>query len=693
MLPAIAWAGPAPAVAVAESPPASVPSREGLDESLAERLQPILPLGEIRPGMRGYGLTVFRGRKVEPFPVEVISVVSDFAPKRGVIWIRCPGERMQQSGPVQGMSGSPIYLWTDDVAEEDRQLGEGGRLIGAFAYGINASKDCFAGVQPIEQMREAAARMSVLETDDADAEAGAGADGGRAGRAERDAAWAALSASLDAAGVGEAAAPRMKLTRRLASGPDARDDRWRDEAFGGSEADGTTAPLGRLAASLDASDLPDARGVAPLGLPLSLSASTPETARLLAPLWRPLGFEPRGAGGGLGGLNALDVDVETIPIEGGGALTIPFAWGDLDLSGSGTVTEVWPDGRVLAFGHGMNAAGDIALPMASGYVHMVMPSILTSFKLSSSAAIRGTLVRDENVSVIGRPERAFESTSMSVTVSMPEDGRDAPETFSYEMVRDRQFTQAIAPTLAIESMLARQSAPPRSTMELEGMIDFGEGRVLRFRDLHPEGSTGQVLLATAVPLMVMANNVHEAVTPSAIELNIRVRPGVRRASIVGGSVDRVEYDPGDMVRATVQLLTADGERLQRRIAMRLPESMPPGRHALVVMGGRTYTDLLLQARPHLLETRDVGEVFERLRRFTDIPNAQLYAVLPNPEPQLAVGSTELPELPGSVRSVMQSPRSTRASTYQSWREVRTPMSRVPVGAVRLNFLVRDAATP
>jgi len=51
--------------------------------------QPILGIRDVRIGMTGYGLTVFHGTKIEPFAVEVVSVMHDFGPKQGVIWIKC----------------------------------------------------------------------------------------------------------------------------------------------------------------------------------------------------------------------------------------------------------------------------------------------------------------------------------------------------------------------------------------------------------------------------------------------------------------------------------------------------------------------------------------------------------------------------------------------------------------------------
>src|SRR4051812_34258967 len=100
-------------------------------------------VAEVKPGMKGYGLSVFKGTEIERFDVEVISVLRNFNPKGDVVLIRCSGKNLEHTGAVAGMSGSPIFL-KDDAGRE--------RMIGAFAYGWPLSKDPVAGVQPIEYM-------------------------------------------------------------------------------------------------------------------------------------------------------------------------------------------------------------------------------------------------------------------------------------------------------------------------------------------------------------------------------------------------------------------------------------------------------------------------------------------------------------------------------------------------------------
>src|SRR5262249_45496507 len=98
----------------------------------------IMPLAAVKPGMVGEALTVFQGTKPEPFKVRVVSVLRNFLPKQDVILIRAEDARVEHSGIVAGMSGSPVYI--------------DGKLVGAVAYAWSFAKEPLGGVTPIETM-------------------------------------------------------------------------------------------------------------------------------------------------------------------------------------------------------------------------------------------------------------------------------------------------------------------------------------------------------------------------------------------------------------------------------------------------------------------------------------------------------------------------------------------------------------
>jgi hypothetical protein len=122
-----------------------VPAAFALAASLSAQI-PVLPLKDIRPGMRGVGRTVFSGYRVEQFQVEVLGVLDNAGPKESLIIARLSGGPLEHTGVMQGMSGSPVYI--------------DGRLAGAVAMAFPFAKDPIAGIRPIADMLRPSASTS-----------------------------------------------------------------------------------------------------------------------------------------------------------------------------------------------------------------------------------------------------------------------------------------------------------------------------------------------------------------------------------------------------------------------------------------------------------------------------------------------------------------------------------------------------
>jgi hypothetical protein len=79
--------------------------------SFAGQSNEILPLEQVRPGMQGYAYTIFAGDQIEKFDLEVIGVMPNFmGPKQAIILVLLKGPKVEHTGVVAGMSGSPVYL-------------------------------------------------------------------------------------------------------------------------------------------------------------------------------------------------------------------------------------------------------------------------------------------------------------------------------------------------------------------------------------------------------------------------------------------------------------------------------------------------------------------------------------------------------------------------------------------------------
>ncbi len=98
----------------------------------------IFPLKDVHAGLHGVGETVFNGDHPQPFQVEILGVINNMGPKQAVILAKLSGGPLAETGVLEGMSGSPVYI--------------DGKLVGAVALGFPFAKTAIAGITPIEQM-------------------------------------------------------------------------------------------------------------------------------------------------------------------------------------------------------------------------------------------------------------------------------------------------------------------------------------------------------------------------------------------------------------------------------------------------------------------------------------------------------------------------------------------------------------
>ena len=104
-----------------------------------------IPVDQIHTGMKGVAYTVFEGTKPEAMDVDVLGILKNAnGPKGDIILVRLGGAKVEYTGVVAGMSGSPVYI--------------NGKLAGAVAFRIGEfSKEPIAGVTPIAEMLEISA--------------------------------------------------------------------------------------------------------------------------------------------------------------------------------------------------------------------------------------------------------------------------------------------------------------------------------------------------------------------------------------------------------------------------------------------------------------------------------------------------------------------------------------------------------
>jgi hypothetical protein len=105
----------------------------------AHAADPIMPLSEVKPGMRCTGLSVIKGTEISSFNVDIVDVIAAETGLSGPrILIRVSGPAVDDTGIGPGFSGSPVYC--------------DGRNAGAISEGLGEYGNEVALATPIEDM-------------------------------------------------------------------------------------------------------------------------------------------------------------------------------------------------------------------------------------------------------------------------------------------------------------------------------------------------------------------------------------------------------------------------------------------------------------------------------------------------------------------------------------------------------------
>lgn len=600
----------------------------------------IIPISEIRAGMKGYGLTVFQGLKPERFDIRVISVLHNFLPKQDIILIESDDPRLLHSGIVAGMSGSPIYI--------------DGRLAGALSYGWHFAKDPIAGVTPIESMMAELKRplRGRLATPVAEA--------------ANEPQHRPRGGSLDDG-----------VAARGRAGDDGARRRTLDDVIAARQRDGA-ADRSPLLARLPLPALPE--GGEPrlvrAAVPLSLAGFGAAAFAELSKAFEPFHMVPLQAGGA-GRANAAGPN----RFEDGGSIAIQLIRGDVSAAGTGTVTRVEGD-KVLAFGHPMFNVGEIYLPIATAEIHTFMSALSSSFKMASPLKEIGSLIQDRQAGIIGDTSQRADMIPVHVKVGGP--GRPEQD-FHFEVVRHRFLTPMLASTVVANAAQNAASDVADATIIVRSHINVRGYKPLELDDhlYSPDGVSPRTL-AAAGGLKAIGDILFNPFAPAnldRIDIDVDVDYKADVAEIVGVSLNSDELQPGSRPNLYVTLRPYAGQEYVKAIPLDVPRALAGQTVKVVVTAGNL-------AKPDVAPPENLGGLIDNLRK--SYAASSIVVGLETPDEGVTLRGSVIPDLPGSVIDTLRPGASTRrADTFRRAARFVVPMHGIMQGKQEITVHIKD----
>ena len=525
---------------------------------------PIMPLSQVKPGMRGECRTVVKGDDIVSFDAEVVDILDAGSSPEKLILIKASGPIVEKSGIAAGMSGSPFYI--------------GGRLVGAIGYGFNFTDHKLGLVTPIEEMLEVWNNPEII--------------------------------------------PSFELPPLVAEKPpssaDAREPNLQESSQNVVSADTPPADVvieevlptsGDLPISGDdavsgdrsvSSDDGDIRASWDLLVSRDRAVSSDRT---VSDDSKSGGFFISGVSGRMAREMKNTLNAETVPFGGapagavpplnyapdvrpGMAIGVSLLWGDVDVSSVGTLTALSKDGRFIAYAHPLLNLGPTAAVLRTARISSVVPGIESSFKIGSPGDIIGIVTQDRPQGIGGRIGRFAPAASVVVKVTDVDSGRTYRK--SFQMVQDKyMLSKLAAPAIVgcIEDLWGRiGGGTAKITAKFTGSALRGGWQRTNMFVSESDVAT-QVLEEFKLLMQMFAVNQFQEIRPFGVDVEVEVTQEPRVLYIEDVKVSgEGPFSPGEKVEFDITLRPWRKDPFVRTYSLTVPEKVS-GTAQLLVRGG------------------------------------------------------------------------------------------------------------
>lgn len=550
-----------------------------------------MPVSDVKPGMEGYGLSVFHGTKPERFGVKVIGTVKKVLNGRDAILVRLSGPQIGKCNVIRGMSGSPVYI--------------NNKLIGAISYGFDFSLDPIAGVTPIAEMLDA----------------------------------------LNHEQLGDNVRDRISTAAPIALPPN-----MVPSVETNSNATKVSGGAPRMV---------------PLMSPVSLAGFSPRAEQFLSEKFKDQGmWVSSGAGGG------MDAELSKVPSVGqspqhlvppGGAVSVLLTSGDFVTSACGTATTTIGN-HVLAFGHPFITAGAVEFPMATAFIHQVLPSLSVSFKMASPVQTIGSFLSDRPWAISGQIGKTAKMIPATYTVT--DATRHIKRVFHCDIVDHPDLTPELIAGTAMSAIDATHQHAGPYILNVKSEIDASGVGVIQRTDRYSNGMHGKAhmggdpiaafLLSTTSRII---DNDFEQSSIKSVNLDISLEDGHNNAKIERIFVDKPIVEPGDKLDVHCVIRPYSKEPITKTLHLQIPRDVPDGQLLIGVSSGDDIDSIRKRMGLTDPPPENLSQIAKRIR---DAGSGDtLTAILALPEQSIQVGGTVLKNPPAHWTKLFFSDKYTR----------------------------------
>ncbi len=418
-----------------------------------------------------------------------------------------------------------------------------------------------------------------------------------------------------------------------------------------------------------------ANGLIPLTPVFSFGGLSPRVADLMAAPLAELGIATTTLGGTSSGNSSSS------PLIPGGAVGAALAVGDITLAGTGTVSQV-EGNRVLAFGHPLLGLGEVEMPMMSAEIVTILPSNMSSMKISNTGSVIGTVRQDRLSAIYG--EMGDGPQMVPVTVHTPH------RTLEFSTVRHPRITPMITALGLSQAILGSNDSGLAEGFAVTTWVLFEGGEELEMSQLYAgsksfrDGMNG----LTANLATWLQNPVEEAF-PTRVIFSVDPLETNPTTSLDNVRLSHRSIRPNEPLKISLSLRDFQSQAFNKDVAVSIPQEWLGEKLEVIVANGPTLDMLTGRQRTYAVsQIRDFTSYLNVLREQRR-PDGLFVAVVRQTE--LFLNETDVTvEFPDSLSRIAQTADEARFASRKAreilWKTHILPDRLVP-GLVRRSLVV------
>jgi hypothetical protein len=351
-----------------------------------------------------------------------------------------------------------------------------------------------------------------------------------------------------------------------------------------------------------------------------------------------------------GVVTATSVPGAAPPLRPGDPIGVGLVSGDLALGATGTVTDVVGD-RVYAFGHPFYNLGPTQFPMTQAFVHVVLPSLMSSSKLASLGAIVGTIEQDRATAIAGTLGAG--PSMLPIRLALETD-RGPRREFKFSVVRDQLFTPLLTYLSVVNTLKSYEREFGTSSFVVKGRALVDQHDEISFEDLFT-GDSPSIGAASYIagPIAFLLTNDYEPVEINKLDLTIVSSESPRTATLERVWVDAPAVKRGRTVPVKMLVRNYRGDEVIHTVPVEVPVNANGPLTLLVADGGR----LAQLEQRETRQSQQAHGVAQMVKAFNKArKNNRLYVRLISADQGAVVGGEPLAALPPSVLAVLDGDR-------------------------------------